>query len=163
MSGSPYSTLDENAPSPDLSQIGHVPILRICYGAQYLAHSNGAVVLPSQIREYGRANLSMVDQSNALFSNVKEGSQVWMSHGDTISNLPNQFKKIASTKDVNVAGYQIEGEQTYGIQFHPEVFHSTDGKTLFSNFCYLSVNVHRTGHQTLFVEQIVVELKHTKN
>lgn len=160
LSGSPYSTLDENAPSLDLSQIrSHVPILGICYGAQYLAHSNGAVVLPSQIREYGRANLSMVDQSNALFSNVNEGSQVWMSHGDTISNLTNRFKKIASTKDVDVAGYQIEGEHTYGIQFHPEVFHSTDGKTLFSNFLLSICQCSQDWTPESFVEQIVVELR----
>lgn len=135
LSGSPFSVRDKNAPIPDLSQIrGKIPLLGVCYGAQFLAQANGGNVEPSKIREYGRANLSFIDQSCSLVRSMNAGSQVWMSHGDTILALPPEFEIIASTNDVEVGGYQIKGEQTYGIQFHPEVFHSTEGMTLLNNF-----------------------------
>jgi GMP synthase (glutamine-hydrolysing) len=135
LSGSPFSVRDKNAPIPDLSQIrGKIPLLGVCYGAQFLAQANGGNVEPSKIREYGRANLSFIDQNCHLFRGMNTGSQVWMSHGDTILALPPEFEIIASTNDVKVGGYQIKGEQTYGIQFHPEVFHSTEGMTLLHNF-----------------------------
>lgn len=160
LSGSPFSTLENNSPQPDLLKIrGQLPILGICYGAQFLAHSSGASVLPSQIREYGRANLSFVDQTNPLFQQIEVGSQVWMSHGDTISNLPKKFNKIASTRDVDIAAYQIEGESTYGIQFHPEVFHSTDGKVLFSNFLLSICGCSQDWTPDSFVEQMVTQLQ----
>ena len=135
LSGSPFSTRDENAPKPDLSKIkGKFPLLGVCFGAQYLSLAYGGEVLPSTIREYGRANLSFVDQSNELTKGMSNGSQVWMSHGDTIKNVPANYNIIASTSDVQVAGYAIEGEQTYGIQFHPEVYHSLEGAILLKNY-----------------------------
>lgn len=135
LSGSPFSTRDENAPKPDLSAIkGKFPLLGVCFGAQYLALAFGGEVLPSTIREYGRANLSFVDQANELTKGMSNGSQVWMSHGDTIKNVPANYKIIASTSDVEVAGYEIQGEQTYGIQFHPEVYHSLEGGILLKNY-----------------------------
>ena len=109
-------------------------MLAVCYGAQYLAYNNGGEVLPSKIREYGRANLSYVDSNNPLLNGIPVNSQVWMSHGDTISRLPYNFKIIASTNDVECAGYYIENESTFAIQFHPEVYHSVDGKVLLKNF-----------------------------
>lgn len=160
LSGSPFSVLDRKAPSPDLSQMrGRVPILAICYGAQFLAKSNGGQVLPSQIREYGRANLSYVDTTNLLFHNFEQGTQVWMSHGDTISDLPSNFVKIASTKDVQVAGYQIDKEKTYGIQFHPEVYHSKQGKLVFSNFLLSICQCSQDWTPDSFVNQTVSHLK----
>ena len=135
LSGSPSSVRDDNAPIPNLDGIiGVLPVLGVCYGAQHLAKINGGEVLPSKIREYGRAKLSFVNSSNSLFKGISEGSQVWMSHGDTITSLPNSCEIIASTEDVQVAGYQFINEKTFAIQFHPEVYHSTDGKQLLSNF-----------------------------
>tara|TARA_B100000795_G_scaffold227305_1_gene183609 strand:- start:133 stop:1665 length:1533 start_codon:yes stop_codon:yes gene_type:complete len=135
LSGSPHSVREENAPIPNLENIkGKLPLLAVCYGAQHLAHKFGGEVLASKIREYGRANLSYVDESHPLLKGVPNGSQVWMSHGDTISKLPEGYKVIASTKDVECAGYYIENESTYAIQFHPEVYHTKDGATLLKNF-----------------------------
>ncbi len=135
LSGSPFSVHDEESPVPELTSIRkHYPLLGVCYGAQFLAQADGGEVLPSQIREYGRANLSEVNNSHPLMKNVPVGSQVWMSHGDTIHTLPKSFIIIASTPAVKVAGYYIEGEQTYGIQFHPEVYHSIHGMELLRNF-----------------------------
>jgi len=135
LSGSPFSVRDENAPIPDLSKIrGKLPLLAVCYGAQFLAQHDGGDVLPSKIREYGRANLTYINQDNELVKGMSIGSQVWMSHGDTILNIPETFKIIASTSDVKVAGYKISNEPTYAIQFHPEVYHSLEGKILLENF-----------------------------
>lgn len=135
LSGSPCSVRDKNALIPDLMQIkGKLPLLGICYGAQYLAHFFGGEVKPSNTREYGRANLAFVDSQNLLFKNLSMGSQVWMSHGDTIVSIPDNYQIIASTADVKVGGFVVKGEETYGIQFHPEVYHSTDGLTLLKNF-----------------------------
>jgi GMP synthase (glutamine-hydrolysing) len=135
LSGSPFSVRDPEAPMPNLEQIkGKLPLLGVCYGAQYLAHFYGGEVAASNQREYGRANLEYVDNQNILFKNVSQRTQVWMSHGDTIVEVPATYKKIASTDDVELAGYQIEGEQTFGIQFHPEVYHSTEGKAILKNF-----------------------------
>ena len=135
LSGSPFSVLDANAPTPDLSIFrGKLPLLGVCYGAQYLAHSSGGKVEPSEHREYGRAHLAEVNSEHALMKGVPTGSQVWMSHGDTITALPDGFDVICATEDVAYAGFDIAGEDTWAIQFHPEVFHSTDGKTVLSNF-----------------------------
>ena len=147
LSGSPFSVLDPESPTPDLSIYRNkLPLLGVCFGAQYLAHSNGGEVMPSKIREYGRANLSFVDNSHPLLKNVNENSQVWMSHGDTIKSLPSNAKIIASTHDVEVAGYSFEEESTFGIQFHPEVYHSKDGATMLKNFI-VDVSVLKTGLQ----------------
>ncbi|MCD6333225.1 MAG: glutamine-hydrolyzing GMP synthase [Bacteroidales bacterium] len=135
LSGSPYSVRDREAPVPDLSAIrGKFPVLGICYGAQYIALESGGEVLPSKHREYGRANLDFIDRDNPLFQNITKGTQVWMSHGDTITDLPDGFQITASTKDVQVGGYQLTNEPTYGIQFHPEVYHTTEGMELLRNF-----------------------------
>jgi GMP synthase (glutamine-hydrolysing) len=135
LSGSPFSVRDSQSPVPDLKDIRKkVPLLGVCYGAQFLAYSEGGNVEPSQIREYGRANLGFVDNESPLLKDVSSGSQVWMSHGDTILKIPADFKVIASTHDVPVGGFSIQNENTYGIQFHPEVYHSTDGMTILKNF-----------------------------
>ena len=123
LSGSPYSVRSEDAPHPDLSGIrGKLPLLSVCYGAQYLAHFSGGKVSPSNIREYGRANLSFVASDEAFFNSIETGSQVWMSHSDTIKELPTGGVRLASTYDVENAAYRIAGESTYAIQFHPEVY-----------------------------------------
>jgi len=160
LSGSPFSVRDENAPIPNLDGIkGVLPILGVCYGAQHLAKVSGGEVLPSKIREYGRANLSFVNSSNQLLEGISEGSQVWMSHGDTITTLPEGFEIITSTKDVQVAGYQITKEDTFAIQFHPEVYHSTDGKQLLSNFLVNICECAQDWTADSFVQRTVKDLK----
>lgn len=135
LSGSPFSVNDANAPQVNLESIrGKLPLLAICYGAQYLVHISGGKVEASKIREYGRANLSFVDNNCELLLGVETGSQVWMSHGDTILNYPNNFNIICSTNDVKACGYKINGEPSYALQFHPEVYHSSDGKLIIGNF-----------------------------
>ncbi len=135
LSGSPSSVRQDDAPQIDFNQFhGKLPLLGVCYGAQYIAQHSGGSVTPSEIREYGRANLEYIHVSNPLLHLLPEKSQVWMSHGDTIKTVPDNFEIIASTDTVKVAAYQIKGTQTFGIQFHPEVTHSTDGKQLLQNF-----------------------------
>lgn len=136
LSGSPSSVRDSKAPEIDLSQIkGYYPLLAICYGSQYIAHHFGGNVNASLAREYGRAMLHLDTKCpSPLFYKVPDDSQVWMSHGDTIATLPTGAKVIASTDDVANAAYSIEGEQTYCVQFHPEVFHSTYGPQILENF-----------------------------
>ena len=159
-SGSPFSTRDENSPVPDVELYkGKYPLLGICFGAQFLANHYGGEVLPSKIREYGRANLSYVDSNSLLLKDVTNGSQVWMSHGDTIKSIPSNYKKICSTKDVDFAGFEIENEKTYGIQFHPEVFHSTDGKQLLQNFIVDICECSQDWTPDAFVETTVADLK----
>ncbi|MGB5384691.1 MAG: glutamine-hydrolyzing GMP synthase [Lutimonas sp.] len=160
LSGSPFSVHQKDAPHPDLSQIkGKIPLLGVCYGAQYMAQNFGGKVEPSKVREYGRANLSYIKENEALFQDIHEGSQVWMSHGDTITSLPAHFKKIASTHDVHNAAYKIEGETTYAIQFHPEVYHSSDGMKLLKNFLVHIAKVEQDWTPDSFVESTVAELK----
>ena len=160
LSGSPFSVRDEYAPIPNLEGIkGVLPLLGVCYGAQYLAKVFGGEVLPSKIREYGRANLSFVNSSNPLLEGISEGSQVWMSHGDTITTLPEDFEIITSTEDVQVAGYQITKEKTFAIQFHPEVYHSTDGKQLLSNFLVNICECAQDWTADSFVQRTVEDLK----
>ncbi len=160
LSGSPFSTRDPQAPKPDLSAIkGKFPLLGVCFGAQYLAGSYGGEVLPSTIREYGRANLSYVDKVHELTKGMTDGSQVWMSHGDTIKTIPSNYKIIASTEDVAVAGYYVEGEQTYGIQFHPEVYHSLEGAVLLKNFIVDICHCDQSWTPDSFVESTVKDLQ----
>jgi GMP synthase (glutamine-hydrolysing) len=160
LSGSPYSTRDESAPRPDLAAIkGRFPLLGVCFGAQFLANHYGGEVLPSTIREYGRANLSFVDTENRLTKGMSTGSQVWMSHGDTIKTVPGNYKIVASTHDVHVAGYEIEGEDTFGIQFHPEVYHSLEGAVLLKNFIVGICKCSQDWTPQSFVEETVTELK----
>lgn len=135
LSGSPWSVRDEKAPFPDLEEIkGRIPLLGVCYGAQYLTHAFGGEVMPSNTREYGRAKLISADPSDPLFTGVTPGSQVWMSHGDTIVRTPDRYMITGSTEDVRVAAFRIEGEQTWGIQFHPEVYHTIEGSRILGNF-----------------------------
>tara|TARA_B100001057_G_scaffold18201_1_gene16803 strand:+ start:353 stop:901 length:549 start_codon:yes stop_codon:yes gene_type:complete len=127
LSGSPFSVRDENPPAPILDMLSlDVPVLAICYGAQYLAQSNGGEVSPSKIREYGRANLSFFNNQSTLFNGVSSNSQVWMSHGDTITKLPEKYELLASTNEVKIAAYRVSEKDIYGLQFHPEVYHSKD-------------------------------------
>ena len=160
LSGSPYSVRDENAPFPDLAKIRHkMPLLGVCYGAQYLAYSMGGVVAPSEIREYGRANLTSIDEKSELLVGMSAGSQVWMSHADTILSAPEEFNVIASTPDVLYAGYRIAGEQTFGIQFHPEVYHTVEGLKLLTNFVVGICGCHQSWTPESFVETTVTALK----
>lgn len=160
LSGSPFSVRNEDAPKIDLSTIrGKKPLLGVCYGAQYLAHFNGGNVSPSNIREYGRANLSFIKENEIFFEGISEGSQVWMSHSDTIKELPQGGICLASTKDVANAAYKIEGEKTYAIQFHPEVYHSLDGKKLLENFIVKIAGITPTWTPDNFVEMTVKSLK----
>ncbi len=160
LSGSPHSVREENAPIPNLSQIkGKLPLLGVCYGAQHLAHEFGGEVLPSNTREYGRANLSFVDENSILMQNVFSNSQVWMSHGDTIATIPEHYKVLASTNDVEVAAYEIKGEQTYALQFHPEVYHSKDGTIILNNFLVDICGFSQDWMPATFVEETVEGLK----
>ncbi|MEZ4778735.1 MAG: glutamine-hydrolyzing GMP synthase [Flavobacteriaceae bacterium] len=160
LSGSPFSVRAEDAPHPDLSKIkGHKPLLGVCYGAQYLAHFYGGEVAPSNTREYGRAKLNTILDTSNLFINIPEGSQVWMSHSDSIKELPKNGIRLASTDDVANAAYQIEGEETYAIQFHPEVYHTTHGKQLLQNFLIEIAGVEPNWTPAAFVDTTVQELK----
>ena len=160
LSGSPNSVRGENVLHPDLSEIrGKKPMLAVCYGAQYLAHFAGGEVASSNTREYGRANLSFIESNEIFFENISQGSQVWMSHSDTIKELPTNGKLLASTKDVANAAYKIEGEDTYAIQFHPEVYHSKDGKQLLENFLVKIAGVAQTWTPDSFVESTVAAIK----
>ena len=160
LSGSPHSVRGEDAPHPDLSEIkGRKPLLGVCYGAQYIAQHFGGEVGQSNTREYGRANLSMVKGEEVFLKGVSQNSQVWMSHSDTIKQLPTGAVRIASTHDVENAGYRIEGEDTYAIQFHPEVYHSTDGKKILENFLVHIAGVAQDWTPDAFVETTVADLK----
>ena len=160
LSGSPYSVRSEDSLKINIDNIrGVLPILGICYGAQLLAHNSGGVVKASKTREYGRANLQSIDNTNNLFSNIQNSSQVWMSHADTIFKLPLSTKRIASTKDVENAAFQFIGENTFGIQFHPEVYHSSDGKTLLKNFLVDIANIKPNWTASSFVDKTIHELK----
>jgi GMP synthase (glutamine-hydrolysing) len=160
LSGSPFSVRDEHAPIPDLETIkGKMPLLGICYGAQYLSHFYGGQVEASDSREYGRANLTTLEDDNALLNGISSGSQVWMSHGDTIQQLPENYKIIASTKDVKVGAYQAIDEATFGLQFHPEVYHTTEGKHILGNFLRDICGCHQEWTPESFIESTVTELK----
>src|SRR5574344_141484 len=160
LSGSPFSVYDEKAFKVDLTDIrGKYPILGICYGAQFMANTFGGKVESAGTREYGRANLSSFDKQNPLFKDFEENSQVWMSHGDSITKLPDNCKTIASTDKVRFAAYQFEGEKTWGVQFHPEVFHSIQGSLLLKNFVVDICGGKQSWSAASFVETTVAELK----
>ena len=162
LSGSPYSVNDEKAFVSDLSFIrGNYPILGICYGAQLLAHLSGGMVESANSREYGRAHLSFVSGEDSLLKGVREHSQVWMSHGDTITRIPDHFVLTASTAQVRVAGYRIEKENTWGVQFHPEVFHTEDGTKILGNFIKEICGCTCDWTPDSFIESTVAELKST--
>ncbi|PQB04764.1 glutamine-hydrolyzing GMP synthase [Aureitalea marina] len=160
LSGSPFSVRSEDAPHPKLENIkGEIPLLAVCYGAQYLAQFYGGSVEPSNIREYGRANLSTIIGEEVLFAGIPEETQVWMSHSDTIAQLPERGIRLASTNDVKNAAYRIGGEETYGIQFHPEVYHTEHGKLLLENFLIHVAGLKRNWTPAHFVEETVQDLK----
>ena len=160
LSGSPSSVRDENAPKPNLSGIkGVLPLLGVCYGAQYLAYAYGGDVAPAPSREYGRAMLTVNDGEDALMKRLPSPTQVWMSHGDTIVALPEGYTTIASTEDVANAAYRIEGERTWAIQFHPEVYHSTDGMQLLRNFVVGICGCSQDWTSESFVESTVKALR----
>ncbi|QHI38830.1 GMP synthase [glutamine-hydrolyzing] [Kordia antarctica] len=160
LSGSPMSVRSAEAFHPDLKGIrGKKPLLAVCYGAQYLAHFSGGEVAESNTREYGRANLNFVQDNEPFLAGISVGSQVWMSHSDTIKSLPTNGKLLASTHDVKNAAYKIEGETTYAIQFHPEVYHSKDGKQLLENFLVTIANVNPDWTPNAFVGETVEALK----
>ena len=160
LSGSPHSVRESEAPVPDLKMIkGHIPLLGVCYGAQHLAHNYGGEVMPSDTREYGRANLVFVDHNDLLFKNISTGTQVWMSHGDTIARVPESYRIIGSTADVVVGAFHISGEQTWGIQFHPEVYHTTEGRAILENFVSGVCGCSPKWTPDSFVESTVAALK----
>ena len=160
LAGSPYSVYDPEAFRVDLSQFrGRMPILGICYGAQYMSHTLGGKVEPAGSREYGRANLSTIDVNDPLFKGFDENSQVWMSHGDTITALPDGFHAIASTEKVKYAAYAADGEPIWGVQFHPEVFHSLQGTLLLKNFVVDICGSRQDWSPANFVETTIAELR----
>lgn len=160
LSGSPFSVYDEKAFRTDLSVLrGKYPLLGICYGAQFMAYSGGGKVEPANSREYGRAHLESVDAGSPLLKGVVPGSQVWMSHGDTITAIPDDFEVIASTDKVKVAAYQCLEERVWGVQFHPEVFHSLDGRQILKNFVVDICGGRQDWTADSFIETTVKELK----
>ncbi len=160
LSGSPFSVYDDKSFKADLDEIrGKYPILGICYGAQFMAYSGGGKVEPANTREYGRAHLTSFCKDNVLFGGVKENTQVWMSHGDTITAVPADFRPIASTDKVEIAAYQVEGKQIWGVQFHPEVFHSEDGTQILKNFVVNVCGCKQDWSPASFIESTVAELK----
>ena len=168
LSGSPYSVHDPEAFKVDLSQfVGKVPVLGICYGAQFISHTLGGKVEKADSREYGRANLETVDTTNPLFKGFDQHSQVWMSHGDTITAIPSNFQVIGSTKDVKNAAFwspspvgEGRGEASiWAVQFHPEVYHTAQGKTLLHNFVVDICGSKQEWSAASFVDTTVAELK----
>jgi GMP synthase (glutamine-hydrolysing) len=158
-SGSPYSVYDPVAFKIDLSSIRRrFPVLGICYGAQLMVHESGGKVESAGSREYGRANLSFIEQGDALLNDIPSGSQIWMSHGDSITLLPENFRKIASTDNVELAAFKVDDEPTWGVQFHPEVFHTLDGIQILDNFLSIC-GCSRNWSPASFVETTVANLK----
>ncbi|MEE1111863.1 MAG: glutamine-hydrolyzing GMP synthase, partial [Bacteroidales bacterium] len=159
LSGSPCSVRDKDAPQPDLWFKGKMPVLGVCYGAQYMVQAFGGNVVASKIREYGRAHLNYIDKESVLFKGVSDNTQVWMSHGDTIESMPENYKVICSTESVKNAGYKIEGEETYAIQFHPEVYHSTEGLTMLKNFVVGVCGCEQSWTEDSFIDTTIANLK----
>ncbi|MCX2432420.1 glutamine-hydrolyzing GMP synthase [Pedobacter sp. GR22-10] len=161
-SGSPFSVRQDDAPQIEFAKYHNkYPVLAVCYGAQYIAQHSGGDVQPSSSREYGRANLNFVNQENKLFKGINIGSQVWMSHGDTITSIPDNFELIASTDSVKVAAYHIKDSDTYAIQFHPEVTHSIDGKVLLENFLVDICGCSQDWTSAAFVDTTIADIKAT--
>lgn len=160
LSGSPFSVNSPQAPQVNLQALrGRFPLLGICYGAQYLAKSLGGTVESAETREYGKANLTFVDAADPLMEGVRQGSVVWMSHGDTITSVPAELQRVASTADVREAAFNIRGEQTWGVQFHPEVYHSQDGMVLLRNFVQHICGSKCSWTPDSFIESTVADLR----
>jgi len=164
LSGSPFSVRSKEALKINLDKIkGAIPLLGICYGAQYLAHNYGGLVDLSNSREYGRANLVSISSESNLLDGINQGSQVWMSHADTIVKLPKNSVKIGSTSDVENAAFSFQNEQTYGIQFHPEVYHSTDGKLILENFLKKISKIEASWTPASFVDSAINSIREEIN
>ena len=162
LSGSPFSVRGEGVPNPDLSRVRTiVPTLGVCYGAQLMAQQDGGEVAPTAVREYGRARLAYINAGSELMKGMSDGSQVWMSHGDTILDLPENFEVITSTHDVKVAGFKVNGEDTYGIQFHPEVYHTTEGTNLLKNYVVDICGCSQSWTPDSFIETTIANIKET--
>ena len=159
LSGSPCSVRDQGSPDIDLSVFGDIPVLGVCYGAQLMAQKSGGEVKPSQMREYGRSRLTTVDHHNELLKEVSQDSQVWMSHSDTITSLPEEYQIVASTESVKVAAFVHKTKKHFAIQFHPEVTHSTEGKNLLRNFVVHICGCSQDWTPDQFVEATVADLK----
>jgi GMP synthase (glutamine-hydrolysing) len=159
LSGSPCSVRDENSPDVDVAVFGNTPVLGVCYGAQLIAHRSGGKVMPSHAREYGRAKLSTVDHHNILLKEISLDTQVWMSHADTIASVPDSFEIIASTHSVAVAAFRVKNSNVFGIQFHPEVTHTTEGKNLLRNFVVHICGCAQDWTPDQFVESSIESLK----
>lgn len=160
LSGSPYSVHDPEAFKVNLSQfIGRVPVLGICYGAQFISHTLGGKVEKTDTREYGRAKLQYFDTENPLFKGFETNSQVWMSHGDTITAIPDEFHMIASTADVKYAAYASTKRPIWAVQFHPEVYHTVQGAELLRNFVVDICGSRQEWSAASFVETTVEALK----
>ena len=160
LSGSPFSVNQIDSPDLDLKMImGSKPVIAICYGAQLVAKKFNGSVKNSNSREYGRANLSFIDQGCSLFEGININNQVWMSHGDTISKLPSGAKVIASTNSVSNAAYSIEEYNLYALQFHPEVFHTENGLKIFENFFIKELGFIQEWNPESFIERSVDYLK----
>ncbi|MCD7721928.1 MAG: glutamine-hydrolyzing GMP synthase [Prevotellaceae bacterium] len=160
LSGSPLSVCDPQAFRMDLGQLlGKLPVLGICYGAQYISHELGGTVEPAASREYGRANLSVIDTANPLFQGFHTGSQVWMSHGDTITSLPPKFHAIASTARVRNAAFAADDMPVWGVQFHPEVFHTEEGSRLLRNFVVSVCGGRQDWSAANYIETTVAQLR----
>lgn len=160
LSGSPFSVYDDKAFKIDLEPLSsRYPILGICYGAQYMAYAAGGKVEPAGSREYGRAHLAGIREGNPLFEGIAEGSQIWMSHGDTITAIPDGFEKIASTESVDIAAYHVKGKKIWGVQFHPEVYHTTDGTQLLKNFAVGICGCKQDWSPASFIETTVAQLQ----
>ncbi len=159
LSGSPFSVYDKSAFKADLSEIrSKYPVLGICYGAQFISHTSGGKVEPANTREYGRAHLTEINNQDALLKHIEKDAQVWMSHGDTITQIPESFEVIASTPQVKIAAYRVNGEKTWGVQFHPEVFHSECGTQLLDNFLTIC-DCKKDWSPASFIEETVAKLK----
>ncbi|MBL7923983.1 MAG: glutamine-hydrolyzing GMP synthase [Bacteroidia bacterium] len=160
LSGGPASVREENAPAVDTKSLrGRFPVLGVCYGAQLMALQGGGKVQPSKTREYGRAMLTVKERSDVFMDHIADESQVWMSHSDSITEVPDTFRVIASTHDVRVAAYHVQGENTYGLQFHPEVVHSVEGKSFLKNFVYNVCGCTGDWTPGSFIDETVEALK----
>ena len=159
LSGSPCSVRDNGAPTVDIKPFEKVPVLGVCYGAQLIAHQHGGNVLPSHAREYGRARLTTVDHHNELLKEISLDTQVWMSHADTIAKIPDDFEVIASTPSVPIAAFKLKRKPVYGIQFHPEVTHTLEGKNLLRNFVVHICGCAQDWTPDQFVDTTITELQ----
>jgi len=159
-SGGPCSVLDNGSPQISIDDhLGKIPVLGICYGAQLIAQNSGGQVSLSSHREYGRARLNSIDQHNALFKEISLDTQVWMSHADTITGIPDNFEVIATTTSVEIAAFKVHDQETYGIQFHPEVTHTMEGKTVLRNFVVHVCGCQQDWTPDIFIETTVASIK----